>query len=287
MNSQTIHPDTILGRVRMAVSDLDQSLLFYQNALGLRLRERRGDTAFLGAGGDDIVVLEQIANAQTPARATGLYHVAIRVPSRHALAQSLKNFVETETPLGGFADHLVSEAIYLDDPDGNGIEVYHDRPRNEWYDARGKIKMATDPLDVKGLLGELNGNGAGWQGMERGTQVGHMHLKVASIPDSKEFYCGVLGFDFVMGYGPSAMFVSAGGYHHHIGMNTWESAGAPPPPPNSIGLRDFVVQLPSRAELDAVVARVQHAGITLTETQDGALVRDPAQNQIVLKAKNS
>lgn len=282
MNSQTIHPDTTLGRVRIAVSDLDQSLLFYQNALGLHLRQHQGDTAHLGAGDNDIVMLEQAANAQSPARATGLYHVAIRVPSRHALAQSLKNFVATETPLGGFADHLVSEAIYLQDLDGNGIEVYCDRPRNEWYDARGKIKMATDPLDVRGLLGELDGNGTGWQGMERDTQVGHMHLKVANIPDAKEFYCGVLGFDFVMGYGPSALFVSAGGYHHHIGMNTWESAGAPPPPPNALGLRDFVVHLPNRAELDAVVARVHQAGIAVTETSDGLLVRDPSQNGIVL-----
>jgi catechol 2,3-dioxygenase len=278
----SIHPGTTLGRVRIAVSNVDEALAFYQHALGLQLRARHGNTAYLGAGDDDIVVLEQATHPQSPARTTGLYHFAIRVPSRHALAHSLKNFAETATPLGGFADHLVSEAIYLDDPDGNGIEVYRDRPRDEWYDARGKIKMATDPLDVNGVLRELNGNGAGWQGMERGTQLGHMHLKVASIPDAKEFYCNVIGFDFVMGYGPSALFVSAGGYHHHIGLNTWESAGAPPPPPDAIGLRDFIVRLPHRAELDAVVARVQRAGIATTETTEGILVRDPSQNGIVL-----
>lgn len=282
MNS--IHPDTILGRVRVAVSDVDEALAFYQRALGLQLRARQDNTAYLGAGDADIVVLEQATNPQSLTRATGLYHFAIRVPSRVALAHSLKNFADTETPLGGFADHLVSEAIYLDDPDGNGIEVYRDRPRDAWYDARGKLKLATDPLDVHGLLGELNGNGANWRGMERGTQLGHMHLKVAHIPDAKEFYCDVLGFDFVMGYGPAAIFVSAGGYHHHIGLNTWESAGASPPPPGSIGLRDFVVRLPNRAERDAVVARVQRAGIAMSETPDGILVRDPSQNGVVLSA---
>ncbi|MBI5304657.1 MAG: VOC family protein [Chloroflexi bacterium] len=278
----SIHPDTTLGYVRVAVSNVDESLIFYQNALGLQLRERAGNTAYLGAGADDIVVLEQATNAQLPAPATGLYHFAIRVPSRHALAQSLKNFIETKTPLGGFADHLVSEAIYLADPDGNGIEVYRDRPRNEWYDAHGKLTMATDPLDVRGLLGEVQGNGAGWQGMERGTQLGHMHLKVAQIAESKKFYCDVLGFDFVADYGPSAAFVSAGGYHHHIGMNTWESAGAPPPPPDTIGLRDFIVRLPNRAELDTVLGRVEHAGIAIEATHAGSLVRDPSQNGVVL-----
>lgn len=282
----SIHPDTTLGYVRIAVSDMQRALDFYRNTLGFKVHQREATRARLGAGADDLLVLDELPNARHVRRATGLYHFAIRVPSRVALAHSLKQLADTDTRLHGFADHLVSEAIYLADPDGNGIEIYRDRPRAEWRDERGDLKMGTEPLDVRGVLSELNGNGATWSGLERGTALGHMHLKVAHIADAEEFYCGILGFDLIMRYGPDALFVSAGGYHHHIGLNTWESAGAPPLPDDAVGLREFLVRVPNRAELDAISARVQNAGLSIQERGDEILVRDPSQNQIALAVRN-
>ncbi len=281
---KTIHPATTLGYVHLNVSDFNKSLPFYQEVLGFQLHRREGDTAYLGAGGGDILALTERHGAVKPEFATGLYHFAVLVPSRVDLARSLRRLIETEYPLQGFADHLVSEAIYLADPDGNGIEVYRDRPRAEWYDARGKIKMATDPLDVRGVLAELNGQDAAWRGFDAATKLGHMHLQVANVRAAQAFYSNVLGFDLVMMYGPSAAFVSAGGYHHHIGMNTWNSAGAPPPPPESIGLREFVVRLPNLTELRKVIDRVRAAGSAVEEQDAGLRVRDPSQIAVVLTA---
>ncbi|MDE3088086.1 MAG: VOC family protein [Chloroflexota bacterium] len=284
MPANSIHPDTTLGYVHLNVGDLKQSLPFYQDVLGFQVKRREGDTAFLGAGSDDILALTERHGALKPRFATGLYHFAVLVPSRLALAQSLRRLIETEYPLQGFADHLVSEAIYLADPDGNGIEIYRDRPRREWYDAHGKIKMATDPLDVRGVLAELPPNGSAWRGLDAATKLGHMHLQVANARQAQAFYSDALGFDLIMMYGPSAAFVSAGGYHHHIGMNAWNSAGAPPPPPESIGLRYFVVRLPDLNELGKVVDRVRAAGIPIEEQDAGLLVRDPSQIAVVLTA---
>lgn len=280
----SIHPDTTLGYVHLNISDFDKSLPFYQEVLGYQVHRRAGDTAYLGAGQADMLVLTERHGAVKPRFATGLYHFAVLVPSRLELARSLKRLVETEYPLQGFADHLVSEAIYLSDPDGNGIEIYRDRPRREWYDAQGKIQMATDPLDVRGVLAELNGHAAAWRGLDTTTKLGHMHLQVANVGAAQEFYTNILGFDLIARYGPSAAFVSAGGYHHHIGMNTWNSAGAPPPPPESIGLRDFLVRLPNLAELGKVLDRLHAAGIPLEEQDEGVLVRDPSQIGMILTA---
>ena len=279
---RSIHPDTTLGYVHLNISDLTKSLPFYQEVLGFQVHRREGDTAYLGAGKADILALTERHGAARPEFATGLYHFAVLVPSRVALARSLRRLIETEYPLQGFADHLVSEAVYLADPDGNGIEVYRDRPRSDWYDARGNIKMATDPLDVRGVLAELNGQDAAWRGLAAGTKLGHMHLQVANARQAQQFYSNALGFDLIMMYGPSAAFVSAGGYHHHIGMNTWNSAGAPPPPPESIGLRYFVTRLPNLTELGRVLDRVRAAGVAVEETDEGLLVRDPSQNAVVL-----
>ena len=279
-----INPDTTLGYVHLKISDLNQSLPFYQDVLGFQVHRRVGDTAYLGAGQEDILLLTERHGAAHPGFATGLYHFAVLVPSRLDLARSLKRLAEMEYPLQGFADHLVSEAIYLADPDGNGIEIYRDRPRSDWYDAQGQLKMATDPLDVRGVLAELNGNGAAWNGFAPGTKLGHMHLKVNQVGAAQEFYTNVLGFGLMMRYGPSAAFISAGGYHHHIGMNTWESSGAPPPPPESIGLSEFVVRLPNLEELGKVIDRVHAAGVPIDEQDEGVLVRDPSQIAVVLTA---
>jgi catechol 2,3-dioxygenase len=228
-----------------------------------------------------LLILTENPSAPTVHRATGLYHFAILVPSRVDLAQVLKNIGDTETPVQGFSDHLVSEAIYLADLDGNGIEVYRDRPRAEWYDSNGNLRMASDPLDLRGLLGELNGKEGSWAGLDPKTVLGHMHLQIADVRREEAFYRDVLGFDVMMNMG-SASFVSAGGYHHHIGMNIWNSAGAPPPPPDAVGLRYFTVQLPSRDGLSKTIDRVRNAGVSVDETETGLLVRDPSHNGVVL-----
>jgi catechol 2,3-dioxygenase len=300
MQHTSIHPDTTVENVHLTVSDLSRSLPFYQEALGLALHRREGNTAYLGGhaamngstkteptphAGDtnptSLLVLHEKRDAKRPRRATGLYHFAILVPSRLELARSLRHLAETETPLQGFADHLVSEAIYLADPDGNGIEIYRDRPRSQWVGAQGRIQMGTDPLDIQSVLGELKGDESEWRGLDPATVLGHMHLQVADLRAAEEFYRDVIGFDVMVNLG-SASFLSAGGYHHHLGINTWGTAGAPPPPPDSIGLRFYTIQLPNLPELSSVAERAQKAGVQLEETDEGLLVRDPSQNALVL-----
>jgi catechol 2,3-dioxygenase len=277
-------PDALtLGHVHIAVADLERSLSYYQNALGFQVHRREGATAYLGAGKADLLVITEQPQAQPLQRWTGLYHLAILVPSRIELAESLRHLIETRTPLSGFADHLVSEAIYLNDPDGNGIEIYRDRPRSDWYDKNGRFQMGTEQLDIDGVLAEVTTPSSEWKGLAPDTVLGHMHLKVANISDAKAFYVGVLGFDVMMAM-PSALFLSAGGYHHHLGMNIWESANAPAAPADAVGLRDFVVQLPTQADLDKVVARVRDANIQIEEHAQGWLVRDPSQNAVILTA---
>lgn len=278
--TESIHPDTRLGAVHLSVSDLERSLAFYQNALGFKLHRREGAQAFLGAGRADLLTLLEKPGARAVRRTTGLYHFAILTPSRLELAKALRNLAQTRTPVEGFADHLVSEAIYLPDPDGNGIEIYRDRPRTEWPRENGQIKMATDPIDIDGIFAELQGQPDGWDGLHPQTVLGHMHLRVAQIANTEAFYRNVVGFDLVMHFGPSASFVSAGGYHHHLGMNTWQSAGAPPPPPDAVGLRWYDILVPTRAELDRFANRAAVASVPVEEHGDALFVRDPAGNGV-------
>ena len=206
-----IHPDTRLGHVHLTVSDLERSLTFYQGVLGFQLHRGEGDTASLGAGRDDLLVLTERPGAIRVPHRSGLYHYAILVPSRLALAGSLKNLIETDVRQVGGADHLVSEALYLEDPDGNGIEIYRDCPRSQWQYDSGILRMATDPLDYTGILDELNGSPARWTGLHPDTVLGHMHLHVSDLADATDFYEQVLGFDLVTSMGGTASFLSAGG----------------------------------------------------------------------------
>jgi len=280
----SIDPNTNIASTHLTVADLARSKRFYTDVLGFRPLDRTGDTLTLTADGATplLSVTELPGAPPKPARATGLYHFAILTPSRLDLARSLRRLAEMRYPLSGASDHLVSEALYLDDPDGNGIEIYRDRPRAEWPRPGGQIQMATDPLDIDGLLGELERDDRPWDGLAPATTIGHMHLHVADLKAAEAFYHGVLGFDIIVRYGPSALFVSAGGYHHHIGLNTWAGVGAPPAPAGSAGLRYFVVRLPDQAALDAVLARVREADIAIEEHADGALVRDASRNAVVL-----
>lgn len=280
--SNSIHPETSIGYVHLTVSNLKRSLTFYQEILGFRLHRHDGDTAYLGVGGLDLLVLTERPGAQSrPPHTTGLYHFAILVPSRTDLAQVLLHFVETRTQLQGLSDHLVSEAIYLADPDGNGIEIYSDRPRSTWPFDGTKVRMDTKALEVEGLLSE-SGRDDTWSGLSSETVIGHMHLQVANLAEAQAFYVGVLGFDIMQRYGSQVLFVSAGGYHHHIGLNTWAGIGAPPPLADAVGLRTFVIRLPDETELARLTSRVHEAGLAVEETPDGVLVRDPSQNSLLL-----
>jgi catechol 2,3-dioxygenase len=280
--STSIHPETAIGYVHLTVSNLGRSLTFYQNILGFRLHRRDGDTGYLGAGGPDLLLLTERPGAQPRLpRTTGLYHFAILVPSRADLAQVLLHFVKTRTQLQGLSDHLVSEAIYLADPDGNGIEIYSDRPRSTWQLDGTMVRMDSKAIDVEGLLSE-SGRDDAWSGLSAETVIGHVHLQVADLAEAQAFYVGVLGFDIIQRYGSQALFVSAGGYHHHIGLNTWAGIGAPSPPADVAGLRTFVVRLPDESELARLTGRVREAGLAFEEKPEGVLMRDPSQNCLLL-----
>ncbi|MGH2376164.1 MAG: VOC family protein [Candidatus Methylomirabilaceae bacterium] len=288
----SIHPQTTVGPVHLTVADLERSLQFYGEILGLQVAGRHDGTVMLAATSDTprasaIVALSALPDARPqPPRTTGLYHFAILMPNRTALARSLAHLIETQYRLQGASDHLVSEALYLADPEGNGIELYADRPRDRWPRRGEQIAMATDPLDLEDLLGELGG-GAGDQhdfALDPGTRIGHMHLRVSDLAAAEAFYADLLGFDVMVRRYPGALFVSAGGYHHHIGLNIWGSAGALPPPPGSAGLRDYTIHLPDEAALQPVLDRLRTAGIEMTRTPEGWRLTDPSSNGIVLTA---
>ena len=279
-----IDPNTTIGPVHLTVGDLDRSVEFYAGRLGFQPARRREGVARFGAGGREALVLYERRGAQRSRGTTGLYHFAILVPSRRELARTLAHLRDTRTPLTGASDHGVSEALYLEDPDGNGIEIYRDRAPGEWPRAEGKIRMATDPLDLEALLAERGAPDAPWTGLAPGTTIGHIHLHVSNLEEAERFYVDVLGFDPVVRYGDSASFVSAGGYHHHVGLNVWAGVGAPPPPPDATGLRHFVVRVPDAGERDRVARRVREAGVLVEEKEDGLGFADPSSNRIVLSA---
>ena len=281
-------PDTAIGAVHLTIANLERSVTFYEGHLGFRTHRHSPGTASLGAGGGDLLVLHESASAQRVTRTTGLYHFAILVPSRLELAYSLRRLAERRTPMQGFSDHGVSEALYLADPDGNGIEVYRDRPRAEWPIADGRLRMVSEPLDVENLLSEAEQarerSTEPWTGLAPGTCIGHVHLHVSFLEDTAEFYGGVLGFTLTQRYGESALFFAAGDYHHHVGANVWAGVGAPRPPAGAIGLRHFEVRLPDQRGLDDVVSRVRGSGRDVRITEAGAEVDDPSGNQILFAA---
>lgn len=270
-----------MGAVRLVVADLERARRFYAGAVGLRELGEAGGVVSLGApGGPPLVELVGDPDAPAPPpRATGLFHLALLVPGRAELAQALRRVVDAGWRFSGASDHLVSEALYLDDPEGNGIELYADRPRERWEWDGGELRMATIPLDLDSLLAELP-DGTD-EGMPPGTTMGHVHLKVGDTEHADELYARTLGFDVtVRGY-PSALFLSAGGYHHHLGANSWQSAGGQAPPPGSRGLDRFEVLLPDSAALDQFRQRLGEA----EEIDGGLLAADPSGNRVLLKMR--
>jgi catechol 2,3-dioxygenase len=274
-----------MGAVRLTVSDLPRVTGFYEQVLGLTSAGQEGDRVSLRAA-DGPALVELYGDSAAPTRqprAPGLYHLAILVPDRAALAMALARVAAVRWALDGASDHLVSEALYLSDPEGNGIEIYRDRPRDQWPQRDGHLAMATLPLDLASLLAGLDDPHSVESQAPAGTTIGHVHLQVSDLGHAEDFYVGTIGFEVMVRAYPGALFVSAGGYHHHLGLNTWHSAGSPPVAAGARGLRSFDVVLPSAEELQAVLSRVRRAGLEPQPQAGGSLVRDPFGNGVLLR----
>jgi catechol 2,3-dioxygenase len=261
-----------LGPVELTVSDLDRSVAFYQDALGLRVQARDDGRAALGAGDEELVVLHEQPGARRAGRHAGLYHFALLFPDREALARALARLAARRAPIDGASDHGVSEALYLSDPDGNGIELYADRARAEWPPPSGdgmRVGMYTRALDLDDLLATVRGEPPE-RHADPGLRVGHVHLHVGDLGAALRFYRDVVGLE-VMAELPSALFLAAGGYHHHLGVNTWRGEGVGPAPPGTVGLREWTVVLEPGA--------LQELGERLAVDAGGAAV-DPAGNRV-------
>jgi catechol 2,3-dioxygenase len=282
----SIHPAASIGRVHYTVADLQRQASFYHHILGFKLLWQEGDTAALGVGEHELLRLTQVSGATPARRATGLYHTAFLVPTRWDLAHLLRQVAETNTPIQGHSNHGTHLALYLPDAEGNGIELAWDFPPEVWPMKDGKMRLEDMPrqgIDIPELLNELERDSSPWTGLAGETRVGHVHLHVADLAASESFYHQLLGFDVVLN-SPNfgALFVSAGGYHHHIGMNIWNGAGAPPPPPGATGLRYYTITLPDVAALQRTVDHLQQAGTELSTTPEGMLLYDPSRNGILL-----
>jgi catechol 2,3-dioxygenase len=284
----SIDPGTSMGAVRLTVGDLDRARDFYRDAIGLSELEASDGIVRMGTGdAADGALVELVGDPDAPPRpqgTSGLFHLAILVPSRPDLARALQRVAEAGWRLSGASDHLVSEALYTSDPEGNGIELYRDRSRDEWPVRDGVLQMDTLPLDLDGVLGELRREDAN-AGMPPGTRIGHVHLNIGDLAAAEAFYSGALGFDVtVRGY-PGALFVSAGGYHHHLGLNTWAGEGAPPPPSGSRGLREFEIVLPSADAIAAEEDRLREAGFEPEREDQRVRATDPSGNAVVLRPR--
>lgn len=272
-------PVTYVEEVNLKVRDLGRSLDFYQNIIGFQVLEQTDRKAVLTTDGKrPLVTLEQPVDVlPKTGRTAGLYHYAILLPTRADLSVFLRHLLETRTRFGA-SDHYVSEALYIDDPDGNGIEIYRDRPADEWTWKGDLVEMATEPLDGDGILAESN---AEWTGLPAGTIMGHIHLHVSDLKKAEEFYTTGLGFE-VVSYYPQAAFLSTGGYHHHIAINTWQGVGAPTPPRNSVGLNWYTIVYANKEARDQVIQQLQQMGALVEAFNDYYVTHDPSGNEIRL-----
>ncbi len=282
----TLPSQTHISHLTLATGRLERLTAFYTQTLGLTIHGQSTSKVHLGApGGAAFLTLAHEAGAQAqPPYATGLYHFALLLPSRLALAQTLAHLIQVGAALSGASDHAVSEALYLNDPDGNGIELTRDRPRAEWQWRNGLVGVTVDPLNLRGLLAEASAAGAPWAGLPPGTTLGHVHLRVRDLGDTARFYQDLLGFDTTAHY-PGALFVSAGGYHHHFGLNTWQSRGAPAPPANAEGLRDVTITLPTREDADILAGRLRVGGWAFTKDAGEMSTSDPSGNKLRIAAE--
>lgn len=279
-----IDPATTVGLVSLTVADLARSVDFYTQALGMVSLSQTNQTIILGTADTPLLLLkEQPGVLPWPTdRVTGLYHFAVLLPTRADLGLWLRHWLTQGYPFPGQGDHLVSEALYIRDPDEHGIEIYWDRPRNQWPRIKGQLQMASNPIDIRGLLTEGERTGKTWTDVPMGTRMGHVHLQVGDVAQARTFYHDILGFD-IMVQMPTALFVSAGGYHHHLGLNTWHSRNATPACTDTARLLFFAIDLPSEEARAAVVERLDAAGISHSQVADTIAVRDPWQNTLLLQ----
>lgn len=285
LTSTSIHPGTNIGLVTLRVSQIERSLRFYQGILAFQPVEQEPGRVLLGAQ-DKLPLLELIevpGALPQPRWATGLYHVAILLPTRPDLGRVFLRLVQANWQIGQ-GDHLVSEALYISDPDGNGLELYQDRPRSTWNWTNGTVAMATDPVDLQSLAADAQ-KVEPWDVLPARTRVGHIHLQVGDIAGAKHFYMTILGFDLTVEM-PTALFVGAGGYHHQIGMNTWQSLGAKPTPATSVGLQTYVIAIPTLTALEEVKSRLVAHNVPFTEVQTDLIrVNDPWSNPVLLQVQ--
>ncbi|MBA3841771.1 MAG: VOC family protein [Actinobacteria bacterium] len=269
-----IDPATHMGAVHLTVADLERSLAYYRTAIGLEVLGESAGEARLGTASTELLHLTESPGASPADGHTGLFHFALLLPERTELARWLTHAAQAGVQLTGASDHFVSEALYLRDPDHHGIEIYWDRPRELW---EGQVaRMGSWPLDLDDIVATLEGHDeATFDSLPDGTTMGHVHLRVADVEETIAFYRDVLGFDLMAQLGPQAAFLSAGGYHHHLGGNTWESRGAGPAPSGSATLQQFTIVIPDESERAAVAERLG----------GGERFRDPSDNAFVLAAQ--
>jgi catechol 2,3-dioxygenase len=291
----SIHPATSIGHVSLTVANLENQIKFYMQALGFQLHWRDGNRAGLGAGGADLLRLTEEPKLKRYRGVTGLYHFAVLFPNRRELARAMARLF-TLKYLNHPTDHIMTKTTYLDDPEGNGIELYAESPEDGTWTlkdgeyitrrADGTLSDGREPLDVEALFKHLKEGDRLDAPIPQETRMGHIHLHVRDLHEAVDFYHDVIGFD-VMGVIDAfrMAFVSAGGYHHHVGLNTWQGEGAPPPPAGAVRMRYFTVELPDQKALDDVLARVDAAGIASNQTDIGLLVHDPSENGVVLRVK--
>lgn len=272
-------PVTFVREVSINVMHLDNAIRFYQDIIGLQLLKKTDRKAVLTTDGKTpLLTLEQPADViPKEGRTTGLYHFALLLPTRADLSIFLRHLLQTEYRFGA-SDHDVSEALYITDPDGNGIEVYWDRPSSDWKWSNGEVAMGTDPLDGNSLLAESDGE---WNGLPAGTLMGHIHLHVADLRKTEEFYMLGLGFTIVNRFG-GALFTSTGGYHHHIGLNTWNGVGAPAPKKNSVGLNWYSLVFADEEARNKVIEKLNKIGAEATKEDGFYVITDPSGNEIHL-----
>ncbi|MBE7536188.1 MAG: VOC family protein [Anaerolineales bacterium] len=287
-----IHPRTQMGSVSLTVANLDNQIEFYQKAMGFKLHWKENGKAGLGAGGKDLLLLTEEPNVKKYRGVTGLYHVAYLFPNRRELAIAIGRLFALKYP-NSPTDHIMTKTTYLDDLEHNGIELYCESPEDgtwtfkdgkyETYRKDGSWSDGREALDLDELFSHLTEDDKLDVSVPPELKIGHVHLHVRDVDEAVEFYHGVLGFDIMGVSKPFQMgFVSAGGYHHHLGLNTWQGRGAPPPPPDAVGLRFFTIELPNQQAYDDVVVRVDKAGISLNQIDEGLLLYDPSQNGVVL-----
>lgn len=283
-NRYVIPDATTIGKTTLGVADLDKMVRYYEQVIGLTLLTKDASSAEMGMEETVALRLESRPNGKQHKNATGLFHLAILMPDQADLGQWLHHYIQTERRMiDGAGDHLVSEALYLSDPEGNGLEIYRDRPRETWQYEGNHIKMATLAVDLPALIAAAHPTP--FRGIAQGTTIGHIHLQVHEVDEATNFYTQALGFGYMAGY-PEASFVSAGGYHHHIGVNTWHSRGAFPPPRGSLGLICYEIQLPSVEDKTDLLAHLQNLGYPSQTDSDRITLVDPSGIEIVITATN-